>query len=57
MMNAYAAGHRMIIRSAAEEDLDRVLEIDQLSFPAPWTPHRLKIALKDIFSLLNRKKL
>jgi len=48
-MNTYAAGHSMVIRSATEEDLDRVLEIDQLSFPTPWTPHTFKIALKDIF--------
>ena len=47
-MNAYAAEHSMTIRSATEDDLDRVLEIDQLSFPTPWTPHCLKISLKNI---------
>lgn len=44
-MNAHAAGHSMTIRSATEDDLDRVLEIDQLSLSlgsllamstAPW---------------------
>ena len=56
-MNAYAAGHSMIIRSATEEDLDRVLEIDQLSFRTPWTPHTFKIALKDIFFVIEQKEI
>ena len=56
-MNAYAAGHSMIIRSATEEDLDRVLEIDQLSFPAPWTPHCFKIVLKDVFFVVEQKEI
>jgi ribosomal-protein-alanine N-acetyltransferase len=55
MMNAYAAGHSMMIRSATEEDLDRVLEIDQLSFPTPWTPHTFKIELKNIFFVIEQK--
>jgi ribosomal-protein-alanine N-acetyltransferase len=57
MMNAYAAGHSMIIRSASEKDLDRVLEIDQLSFPTPWTLHTFKIALKDIFFVIEQKEI
>ena len=56
-MNAYPAGNSMIIRSATQEDLNRVLEIDRLSFPAPWTPHRLKIALKDIFFVIEQKEI
>ena len=47
----------MIIRSATEEDLDRVLEVDQLSFPTPWTPHTFKIALKDIFFVIEQKEI
>jgi ribosomal-protein-alanine N-acetyltransferase len=56
-MIVHAAGHSMVIRSANEEDLDRVLEIDQLSFPTPWTPHCLKIALKDIFFVIEQKEI
>ena len=56
-MNAYAAGHSMTIRSATEEDLDRVLEIDQLSFPTPWTHHCLKISLKNIFFVIEHKEI
>ena len=56
-MNTYAAGHSMTIRSATEDDLDRVLEIDQLSFPTPWTPHSLKISLKNIFFVIEQKEI
>jgi ribosomal-protein-alanine N-acetyltransferase len=56
MMNAYAAGHSMIIRSATEEDLDRVLLIESLSFGAIWTRHCLKTALSnDIFLVYQQK--
>jgi ribosomal-protein-alanine N-acetyltransferase len=57
MMNAYDAADSMIIRSATEEDLDRVLEIDQLSFPTPWTHHCFKIALKDIFFVIEQQEI
>ena len=56
-MNVTAAGHSMVIRSATEKDLDRVLEIDQLSFPTPWTHHCFKITLKDIFFVIERKEI
>lgn len=56
-MNVIAAGRNMVIRSATEKDLDRVLEIDQLSFPTPWTHHCLKIALKDIFFVIEQKEI
>lgn len=56
-MNLSAAGHSMTIRSATEEDIDKVLKIDHLSFPAPWTPHRFKIALKDVFFVIEQKKI
>ncbi len=55
-MNAYAAGHSMIIRSATEEDLDRVSLIESLSFGATWTRHCLKTALSnDIFLVYQQK--
>ena len=39
----------MIVRSAKGEDFDRVLEIDQLSFPTPWDGEFLENISKDIF--------
>jgi len=57
MMNVYASEHIPVIRSATEEDLDRVLEIDHLSFPTPWTHHCFKIVLKDIFFVIEQKEI
>ena len=57
MMNAIATGHSMVIRSATEKDLDRVLEIDRLSFPTPWTHHCFKLVLKDIFLVIEQKEI
>ena len=56
-MNVTAVGHSMIIRSVTENDLDRVLEIDRLSFPTPWTHHCFKITLKDIFLVIEQKEI
>ena len=39
----------MKVRSATEEDFDRVMEVDRLSFSAPWIYNFFKSALKDIF--------
>jgi ribosomal-protein-alanine N-acetyltransferase len=39
----------MIVRSVKRKDLDRVLEIDQLSFPKPWDREFLENISKDIF--------
>ena len=57
MMNAIAKKHSMVIRSATEEDLDRVLEIDRLSFPTPWTHHCYKLVLKNIFLVIEQKEI
>ena len=56
-MNVIAAGCSMVIRSANEKDLERVLEIDRLSFPAPWTHHCFKVVLKDIFFVIEQKEI
>ena len=56
-MNVIAARRSMVIRSATEKDLDRVLEIDQLSFPTPWTHHCFKVTLKDIFLVIEQKEI
>jgi ribosomal-protein-alanine N-acetyltransferase len=44
------------IRSATEEDFDRVLEIDRDSFSAPWIHNFFQSALKDIFLVLEKEK-
>ena len=55
-MRLYAAEHMTVIRSATEEDLDRVLLIESLSFGATWTRHCLKTALSnDIFLIYQQK--
>ena len=56
-MNFIATEHNMVIRSAVEKDLDRVLEIDQLSFPTPWTHHCFKVTLKDVFLVIEHKEI
>ena len=56
-MNVMATEHSMVIRSATEKDLDRVLEIDRLSFPTPWTHHCFKLVLKDIFFVIEQKEI
>ena len=56
-MNVYALEHISAIRSATENDLDRVLAIDQASFPTPWTRHCFKTALKDIFFVIERQEI
>ena len=55
-MRLYAAEHMTVIRSATEEDLDRVSLIESLSFGATWTRHSLKTALSnDIFLVYQQK--
>ena len=55
-MNVIAARRSMVIRSATEEDLDRVSLIESLSFGATWTRHCLKTALSnDIFLVYQQK--
>ncbi|MBC7360610.1 MAG: GNAT family N-acetyltransferase [Desulfacinum sp.] len=38
-----------MVRHARETDVDRVLEIETLSFPNPWTRYYLENALSDFF--------
>ena len=49
-------GSENSIRSATEEDFDRVLDIDQSSFSAPWIHNFFKSALKDIFLVMERER-
>jgi ribosomal-protein-alanine N-acetyltransferase len=46
----------MNVRSATEDDFDRVLEIDRLSFSAPWSYNFFKSALEDIFLVLEKER-
>jgi ribosomal-protein-alanine N-acetyltransferase len=46
----------MNVRSATEEDFGRVMEIDRLSFSAPWIENFFKSALKDIFLVLEKER-
>jgi len=56
-MTLYAAEHTTVVRSATEDDLDRVLLIEELSFGATWTRHCLKTALSDdIFIVYQQKR-
>ena len=55
-MNVNRRDHGKSIRSATEEDFDRVLEIDRHSFSAPWIHNFFKSALKDIFLVLEKKR-
>jgi len=48
--------HGRHIRSATEEDFDRVLDIDSHSFSAPWIHNFFKSALRDIFLVLEKDK-
>jgi ribosomal-protein-alanine N-acetyltransferase len=37
------------VRFATEKDIEKVLEIERLSFRQPWDYHSFKLALNDIF--------
>ena len=54
IMNANTQGHSENIRSATEEDFDKVMEIDRLSFSAPWSYNYFWSSLKDIFLLFEK---
>jgi len=55
-MRFYVAEHMTVIRSATEEDLDRVSLIESLSFGATWTRHCLKTALSNDTFLVYQQK-
>jgi len=44
------------IRSATEDDFDRVLDIDRHSFSAPWIHSFFKSALDDIFLVFEKER-
>jgi ribosomal-protein-alanine N-acetyltransferase len=56
IMSVNSLGPVNSIRSATEEDFDRVLDIDSHSFSAPWIYNFFQSALKDIFLVLEKEK-
>ncbi len=45
----------MSVRFADENDIEKVLEIERLSFSEPWDYHIFKIALDDIFLVFEEQ--
>ena len=56
MMNTNSLDQSKRIRSATEDDLNQVMEIDRLSFSAPWVYNFFKSALRDIFLVLEKER-
>lgn len=54
-MNVNALDQSRNIRSATENDFVQVMEIDRLSFSAPWIENFFKSALQDIFLVLEKE--
>jgi ribosomal-protein-alanine N-acetyltransferase len=55
-MSANSLDHGEIIRSATEQDFDRVMEIDRLSFTDPWIYNFFKSSLGDIFLIFEKDR-
>ena len=47
----------MSVRFAHKNDIDRVLEIEGLSFLQPWDYHIFELALKDIFLVFDEQEI
>jgi ribosomal-protein-alanine N-acetyltransferase len=45
----------MSVRFAKQNDIDKVLKIEYLSFSQPWDYHILKLALDDIFLVFDER--
>lgn len=45
------------IRFATEKDLDRIVEIDKLSFPRQWDYHDFEAAINDIFVVFEKTEI
>ena len=50
-MNELVKQYSQNVRYACLDDLDKVIEIERLSFPNPWQYHEFKSSLKEIFIL------
>ena len=47
----------MIVRLANQQDFDRVMEIENLSFPNPWDSEFLENVSKDIFLVFGNREI
>jgi len=56
-MMSDALGLCQYVRSASEQDLDRVLEIEQACFVDQWDYPQFRAALKDIFLVFEEEKI
>jgi len=45
----------MSVRFAKQNDIDKVLKIEDLSFAQPWDYHILKLALDDVFLVFDER--
>lgn len=54
-MSVRARDQGRSIRSATENDIDQVMEIDRLSFSAPWIYNFFQSALDDIFLVVEKE--
>lgn len=54
-MSVNALDQGRSIRSATENDFDQVMEVDRLSFSAPWSYNFFKSALQDIFLVFEEE--
>ena len=54
-MSVKALDRGRSIRSATKNDFERVMEIDRLSFSAPWTYNFFESALQNIFLVLEKE--
>ena len=53
-MNVNTLDQGNSIRSATEKDLDQVMEVERLSFSAPWTYNFFQSGLKEIFLVFEK---
>ena len=56
-MSVNTPDHDKSIRSATEKDLDQVMEVERLSFSAPWSYNFFQSAMREIFLVFERKKI
>ena len=56
-MSVYTTDHDKSIRSATEKDLDQVMEVERLSFSAPWTYNFFQSGLREIFLVFEKKEI
>ena len=55
-MSVNAVDQGSNIRPATENDFDQVMEVDRLSFSAPWSYNFFESALKDIFLVFEKER-